>query len=46
MNQFVESLYRLYSLDKIDEGQLAKLLVNKKINQQEYDYIISAKKVV
>jgi hypothetical protein len=46
MNQFIESLYRLYSLDKIDESQLDKLLANKKINQQEYDYIISAKKVV
>lgn len=46
MNQFIESLYRLYSLDKIDKKQLDKLLENKKINQQEYDYIISAKKVV
>lgn len=46
MNQFIESLYRLYNLDKIDEKQLDKLLENKKINQQEYDYIISAKKVV
>ena len=46
MNQFVESLYRLYSLDKIDKNQLDKLLANKKINQQEYDYIIAAKKVV
>ena len=46
MNQFIESLYRLYGLDKIDKNQLDKLLANKKINQQEYDYIISAKKVV
>lgn len=46
MNQFIESLYRLYSVDKIDKSQLDKLLAGKKINQQEYDYIISAKKVV
>jgi hypothetical protein len=46
MNQFVESLYRLYSLDKVHKEQLSKLLANKKINQQEYDYIISAKEVV
>lgn len=46
MNQFIESLYRLYSLGKIGKSQLDKLLANKKINQQEYDYIISAKKVV
>ena len=46
MNQFVESLYRLYGLNKIDNKQLDKLLISKKINQQEYNYIISAKKVV
>lgn len=46
MNQFIESLYRLYNLNKIDENQLDKLLMQKKINQQEYAYIISAKKVV
>ena len=46
MSQFVESLYRLYGLDKINKEQLDKLLINKKINQQEYEYIISAKKVV
>jgi hypothetical protein len=45
MNQFVESLYRLYGADKIDKAHLDKLLANKKINKQEYDYIISAKKV-
>ena len=46
MNQFVESLSRLYNLDKIDNEKLNKLLMYKKINKQEYDYIISAKKVV
>ena len=46
MNQFVESLYRLYGFNKIDKSDLDKLLANKKINEQEYNYIISAKKVV
>lgn len=46
MNQFVESLYRLYGLDSVKKELLDKLLINKKINQQEYDYIISAKKVM
>jgi hypothetical protein len=46
MNQFVESLRRLYVMDKIDSLKLNELLNKKKINQQEYDYIISAKKVV
>lgn len=43
MTQFVESLYRLYKDNKIDDTALTKLFVSKKINQQEYDYIISAK---
>jgi hypothetical protein len=46
MNQFVNSLYRLYFLDKVNKTHLDKLYMNKKITQQEYDYIISAKKVV
>ena len=46
MSQFVESLYRLYGSDRIDKEQLDKLHLSKKINQQEYDYIISAKKAV
>lgn len=46
MNQFIESLYRLYNLNKIDENHLDKLLMNKKIDQQEYAYIVSAKKAV
>ena len=46
MNQFIESLYRLYGLSKIDKAKLDNLLTSKKINQQEYDYIISAKKEV
>lgn len=43
MSQFVESLYRLYKNDKLNQVKLDELLLSKKINQQEYDYIISAK---
>lgn len=46
MNQFVESLCRLYKSNKINKIKLDALLASKKINQQEYDYIISVKKVV
>lgn len=46
MSQFIASLTRLYQTNKIDENKLKKLLVTKKINQQEYEYIISAKRVV
>lgn len=46
MNQFVESLTRLFNTNQINENKLKELLINKKINQQEYDYIISAKKAV
>lgn len=45
MNEFVKSLARLYLANKINENKLKELLINKKINQQEYDYI-TAKKVV
>lgn len=43
MTQFIESLCRLYTLNKIDIKQIDKLLISKKINKQEYEYIISAK---
>jgi hypothetical protein len=46
MSQFVESLSRLYAANRIDDKKLNDLLSSKKINQQEYDYIISEKKVV
>ena len=46
MSQFVESLARLYKFNKINENKIRELLTTKKINQQEYDYIISVKKVV
>lgn len=41
MNQFIESLYRLYRMEKINKEKLDELLSNGKINQQEYDYIIA-----
>lgn len=46
MNQFVESLARLYKDNKVPDDTLNKLLLGKKINKQEYEYIISVKKVV
>ena len=46
MSQFIESLARLYIANKIDDKKLNGLLTSKKINKQEYDYIISVKKVV
>lgn len=46
MSQFVESLCRLYKAGKIKVDKLDKLLSSKKINKQEYDYIISAVNVI
>lgn len=46
MTQLVESLARLYKDNKISDSKLNKLLSDKKINKQEYEYIISVKKVV
>jgi hypothetical protein len=46
MSQFTESLARLYSHNRVNDNKLKELLNTKKINQQEYDYIISVKKVV
>lgn len=40
MNQFVESLSRLYKENKIDKKKLNSLLSSKKINQTEYNYIL------
>ena len=42
MSLFIESLYRLYRDNKINKDKLNELLAFKKINQQEYDYIIAA----
>ena len=41
MNQFVESLYRLYRMEKINKDKLDELLSSNKISQQEYDYIVA-----
>ena len=46
MNQFVESLLRLYKEDKVSNQTLDRLLTNKKITKQEYEYIISAKNAI
>ena len=43
MNQFVESLSRLYKENKIDKKKLNSLLSSKKINQTEYNYILKQK---
>ena len=43
MNQFIESLIRLYKDNKIDKKKLNSLLSSKKINQQEYNYILKQK---
>lgn len=41
IDEFILSLF-----EGINDDKLNKLLVDKKINQQKYDYLISAKKVV
>ena len=43
MTQFIESLQRLYKENKVSNQKLERLLTDKKINKQEYDYIIAAK---
>ena len=45
MNQFVESLWRLYKNSRVDDKKLNELLMSNKITKQEYEYIISAKNV-
>lgn len=44
MNQFVESLARLYKDNKVQKNTIDTLLTDKKITQIEYEYIISAGK--
>ena len=46
MNQFVESLRRLYMDGRVNAQKISTLLAENKINQQEYDYIISAQREV
>lgn len=43
MNQLIESLARLYKNNKVSDSTLNRLLSDKKINKQEYEYIISVK---
>lgn len=40
MNQFVESIVRLYKDKKIEKKKLNNLLSNKKISQSDYNYIL------
>lgn len=40
MNQFIESLIRLYKDKKIDKKKLNSLLSTKKISQSDYNYIL------
>lgn len=40
MNQFVESLKRLYERKQINEQKVMELLKNKKITESEKEYIL------
>lgn len=40
-SQFVKSLSRLYKFSKIKKNYLDKLLADKKLSDDEYNYIIS-----
>lgn len=40
MNEFIESLKRLYAVRKIDESILVKLYENQKITRDEMQYIL------
>lgn len=46
MNQFIESLCRLYKDGKISDETLIRMLSDNKINKQEYELIISAKNAI
>lgn len=41
MNQFVESVKRLYTDGKVDENKVNELCNNKKITEQEKQYILN-----
>ena len=43
MNQFVESLARLYKMQKVSKNTLDTLLTAKKIKKEEYEYIIATR---
>ena len=44
VTQFVESLARLYKMQKVSKKTIDTLLADKKITQIEYEYIISVGK--
>lgn len=46
MNQFIESLRRLYKMEKISKEKLDELLSNGKITRQEYDYIVPVENAI
>lgn len=46
MSTFIESLRRLYQMEKINKEKLDDFLTSKKITKEEYDYIICIEKVV
>lgn len=39
-SQFVKSLYRLYRANKVDKDYIVKLLIDNKLSQEEYNYIV------
>lgn len=41
-SQFVKSLSRLFQYNKITREYLDELLANKKLKEEEYNYIISS----
>lgn len=46
MNQFVESLKRLYKDGKVTEEKIVELYVSGKINEEEKLYILDVKQVL
>ena len=42
MNQFIESMKRLYADKKVDEKKIVDLCKNKKITEEEKQYILDA----
>lgn len=46
MNQFVESLKRLYKDGKVTEEKIVKLYVSGKITEEEKMYILDVKQVL
>lgn len=44
MSPFIDSLRRLYSDNKISKKRLDELFSSKKINQEEYYYILTDEK--